>query len=115
MGARRVAEFPRVAEHAVGQPHRYGDAVGCAAVGSASGSPGLFAPRATLKYDVVTRCIPVISFGPGREPGKLDLVPCTPDAPEDEGVAMEFVYGGPVHLTVGAPYRLHDNRVPTQG
>ncbi len=59
---------------------------------------------------------------------------CTPDAAEDDGVAMGFVYDFPadrsdlvplagqtlqtvaaVHLTVRAPNRVHDNWVPTQG
>jgi carotenoid cleavage dioxygenase len=121
-----VQEFPRVDERLVGRRHRYGYAVGYAPESS-----GVSAPDAILKHDATTRRVQIATFGPGREPGEFVFVPSTPDAAEDDGVAMGFVYDrstdrsdlvlldgqtletvGTVHLPVRVPHGFHGNWVP---
>ena len=120
-------EFPRVDERRVGRRHRYGFAVGYA-----PGSAGLAEPDAILKHDTVTRTTQAVSFGSGREPGEFVFVPTGPDAAEDDGVAMGFVYDrasdrsdlvlldaqtletvASVHIPARVPHGFHGNWVPT--
>lgn len=121
-------EFPRVDERRVGLRHRYGYVVGYA-----PGSAGLTEPNAILKHDNVTRTTRTVTFGEGREPGEFVFVPASPDAAEDDGVAMGFVYDrvnnrsdlvlldaatletvGTVHIPTRVPHGFHGNWVPTQ-
>ncbi|MGH3723231.1 MAG: carotenoid oxygenase family protein [Mycobacterium sp.] len=121
-------EFPRVDERLVGRRHRYGYTVGYA-----PGSPGISAPDAILKHDVVSGSTRTVAFGPGREPGEFVFVPSAPDAAEDEGVAMGFVYDraadrsdlvlldgqtletvATVHIPARVPHGFHGNWVPTE-
>ncbi|MGO4444227.1 carotenoid oxygenase family protein [Mycobacterium sp. 2YAF39] len=120
-------EFPRVDERRVGRPHRYGYAVGYTA-----GSSGISAPDAILKHDLATGDAHSVSFGTGREPGEFVFAPSSPDAAEDDGVVMGFVYDrstdrsdlvlldgqtmetvATVHLPVRVPHGFHGNWVPT--
>lgn len=122
-------EFPRVDERLIGRRHRYGYAVGYA-----PGSAGISEPETILKHDTVTRSSRAVHFGAGREPGEFVFVPSTPDANEDQGVAMGFVYNhatdrsdlvmldaetletvGVVHLPVRVPHGFHGNWVPAEG
>ncbi|BBZ12674.1 carotenoid oxygenase family protein [Mycobacterium branderi] len=122
-------EFPRVDERLVGRRHRYGYAVGYA-----PGWAALTAPDAILKHDVVTRSTQAASFGSGREPSEFVFVPSAPDAAEDDGVAMGFVYDrttdrsdlvlldaqtlepiATVHLPARIPNGFHGNWVPAGG
>jgi carotenoid cleavage dioxygenase len=120
-------EFPRVDERLVGRRHRYGYAVGYS-----DGATGT--PDAILKHDAATRRTQSVGFGAGHEPGEFVFVPSTPDAAEDEGVAMGFVYDrstdrsdlvlldgqtletvATVHLPTRVPHGFHGNWVPTEG
>jgi len=83
----RGQEFPRVDERLVGRPHRYGYTVGF------SGSdPSDDQPEAVVKHDLHRQSTSVRGFGPDREPSEFVFVPASPDAAEDDGVAMGFVY-----------------------
>ena len=120
-------EYPRVDERLVGRQHRYGYAVGYA-----PGTPGLSAPDAILRHDLSSRRTQSVAFGPGREPGEFVFVPSTPDAAEDDGVAMGLVYNratdrsdlvlldgqtletvATVHLPARVPHGFHGNWVPS--
>jgi carotenoid cleavage dioxygenase len=120
-------EFPRVDERLVGHRHRYGYAVRFSDGATRT-------PDAILKHDVATRRTQAVSFGPGREPGEFVFVPPTPDAAEDDGVVMGFVYDrspdrsdlvlldgqtleavATVHLPVRVPHGFHGNWVPSAG
>jgi carotenoid cleavage dioxygenase len=120
-------EFPRVDERLVGRRHRYGYAVGYS-----DGTTGT--PDTVLKHDVTTKHAQSVGFGTGREPGEFVFVPATPDATEDDGVAMGFVYDrstdrsdlvlldgqtletvATVHLPARVPHGFHGNWVPTEG
>ncbi|MGV9676788.1 carotenoid oxygenase family protein [Nocardia sp. NPDC003482] len=80
----RPQEFPRVDERLTGRRHRYGyaPAVG---TGVASG-PRLY------KHDFVGGGALVREFGPGKALGEFVFQPSAPDAAEDDGVLMGFVY-----------------------
>ncbi len=120
-------EFPRVDERRVGRPHRYGYTVGYT-----SGSSGMSAPDKILKQDLHTKRTQSVAFGPDREPGEFVFVPSSPDAAEDDGVVMGFVYDrstdrsdlvlldgqtmetvATVHLPARVPHGFHGNWVPT--
>jgi carotenoid cleavage oxygenase len=120
-------EFPRVDERLVGRRHRYGYAVGYA-----SDPDGAVAPNALLKHDVDDRSTRTVEFGPGCQPGEFVFAPAAPDAAEDDGVVMGFVYDratdrsnlvlldgqtletvGAVHLPVRVPHGFHGNWVPS--
>ena len=125
----RPQEFPRVDERLVGRRHRYGYAVGYAPANRV-----ITAPEAILRHDMVTGARQTVGFGPGREPGEFVFVPSAPDAAEDDGVVMGFVYDraadrsdlvlldgqtldtvATVHLPARVPNGFHGNWVPSNG
>jgi carotenoid cleavage oxygenase len=80
----RGQEFPRVDERLVGKRHRYGYAP---TVGEgASGNEVL------LKHDLVGGNAQARSFGAGKALGEFVFHPSSPDAAEDDGVLMGYVY-----------------------
>ena len=83
----RPQEFPRVDERLVGLRHRYGYAV--EAIGNRD-RPG--ATESVIKHDLVSGKTIRRSFGPNSAPGEVVFVPNGPDAAEDDGVLMGFVY-----------------------
>jgi carotenoid cleavage oxygenase len=80
----RAQEFPRVDERRVGKPHRYGyaPAVGERAVGRSS----------LLKHDFIAGRAESQSFGVDKSLGEFVFHPSSPDAAEDDGVLMGYVY-----------------------
>lgn len=80
----RGQEFPRVDERLVGRRHRYGYAptVGRGAEGQ----------DALLKHDFVGGNSHARSFGAGKALGEFVFHPSSPDAAEDDGVLMGYVY-----------------------
>jgi carotenoid cleavage dioxygenase len=115
-------EFPRVDERVVSRRHRYGYSVASAI------RDGSSVPEAILAHDLVGGRTRRVEFGAGREPGEFVFVPSAPDAREDDGVVMGFVYDratdrsdlvlldaqtlqnvGTVHLPVRVPHGFHGN------
>ena len=89
----RGQEFPRVDDRVVGRRHRYGYAVGLAPAGAGNPYRDIaLAPTAVLKHDLVAGTTEARSLGAGAEPGELVFVADGPDAAEDEGVLMGYVY-----------------------
>lgn len=86
----RSAEFPRVADHLIGLPHRYGYMMGM----PEDASPGdpMRTSGAILKYDRKTGARTEIDFGRGRTPGEPVFVPSANAASEDDGYLMTFVH-----------------------
>lgn len=79
----RPQEFPRVDERRVGKRHRYGYAP---AVGNDDGGDTL------LKHDFVGGATAAHCFGADKIVGEFVFQPSSPDAAEDDGVVMGFVY-----------------------
>jgi carotenoid cleavage dioxygenase len=120
----RAQEFPRVDERLVGRRHRYGYAP--ASGGHLEGGATLF------KHDLRAGSTATRSFGAGKELGEFVFEPSSPDAAEDEGVLMGFVYDAPTDrselaildagtletvASIALPHRVpagfHGNWVPT--
>ncbi|ANW22669.1 carotenoid oxygenase family protein [Streptomyces clavuligerus] len=80
----RPQEFPRVDDRVVGRPHRYGYAMGALT--------GAIPTDAVLKHDLRAGTVTSRALGRGKEAGEFVFVPSRPDAAEDEGVLMGFVY-----------------------
>jgi carotenoid cleavage dioxygenase len=84
----RGQEFPRVDERLVGRRHRYGYSVGFeAADAEVAGVSHLL-----IKHDLASGRSETRSFGAGHEADEFVFVPSGPDAAEDDGVLMGFVY-----------------------
>ncbi|RHW24867.1 carotenoid oxygenase [Nocardioides immobilis] len=81
----RAQEFPRVDERRLGRRHRYGYAV-------AADLRDLSNNTLLHRHDRVAGTSTTRSFGPGRLAGEFVFVESGPDAAEDDGVLMGFVY-----------------------
>lgn len=79
----RPQEFPRVDERLVGRRHRFGYAPSFDDAENGS---------VLLKHDLVGRNSASRSFGPGTSVGEFVFEPSAPDADEDDGVLMGYVY-----------------------
>ncbi len=127
--ADEAEEFPRVDERVVSTRHRYGYGASLS-TGEAVGFDG----SRMLKHDLETGSLESHDFGPGRATGEGVFVPSSPDAAEDDGWIMSFVYdatddasdlvilaaqdlaGDPVatiRLPQRVPFGFHGNWVPT--
>jgi carotenoid cleavage dioxygenase len=82
----RAVEFPRCDERRTGRPHRYGYAV------YTEDDAREDARSALVKYDLRTGGAVVHAFGSGRMPSEGVFVPASPDAGEDHGWVMAYVY-----------------------
>ena len=81
----RGIEFPRIDPRREGLRHRYGYAA------STDTSDGIATAR-IVKYDVDNAVSEVHDFGSGRTPSEAVFVPASPDADEDEGFLLAYVY-----------------------
>ncbi|ORM32242.1 carotenoid oxygenase family protein [Williamsia sp. 1135] len=125
----RGQEFPRIDERLLGQPHRFGYTVGfdAAAVGEVE------RPQMLFKHDLVQQTSQTTGFGPGTQPGEFVFVAGDPEAAEDDGVLMGFVYDGSsnrsdlvildattleavarIHLPTRVPNGFHGNWIPAE-
>src|SRR5205823_13618119 len=124
----RGQEFPRVDERLVGRRHRYGYASG---VVEDADNHLDFGANALLKHDLVGGTTAIREFRSGAA-GEFVMAPSSPDAGEDEGVLMGYVYDrdrgasdlvlldaatledvAAVHLPIRVPYGFHGNWVPS--
>lgn len=80
----RAQEFPRVDERLVGKRHRYGYAPCFGAADDGS--------QMLLKHDLVGGGSTSRGFGPDKSLGEFVFAPVDPDAAEDDGVLMGYVY-----------------------
>jgi carotenoid cleavage dioxygenase-like enzyme len=85
----RAQEFPRIDERLTGLQHRYGYAAG---VGIAQMGGGSEVSTSVFKHDLQTGASTVHEMGPGRSTGEFVFVASSPDAGEDEGWLMGYVY-----------------------
>ncbi|OQS12973.1 carotenoid oxygenase [Nocardia donostiensis] len=121
----RPQEFPRVDERLTGRRHRFGYA--------AAVSDGVQPTGTLLKHDTLRGTTLARHFGPQKRVGEFVFHPAAPDAPEDDGVLMGFVYDADtdrsslqlldagsldtvaaVHLPHRVPAGFHGNWVPTE-
>ncbi len=79
----RGQEFPRVDERRVGRRHRYG---------YAPSIRGGEAADVLLKHDFIGGATQSRSFGDGKVLGEFVFEPSSPEAAEDDGVLMGYVY-----------------------
>lgn len=122
----RGQEFPRVDERLVGRRHRFGYAPAL--------REGVTADATLLKHDFAQRTTQTRSLGTDAEVGEFVFHPSTPDAAEDDGVLMGFVYDraadrsrlsildaqtleavADIRLPHRVPAGFHGNWVPTEG
>ena len=121
----RGQEFPRVDERVVGKPHRYGYAPTVGEDGTAGDS--------LIKHDLVGENTQSRAFGADKMLGEFVFHPSSPDAEEDDGVLMGYLYDRPTDrselavldartlqdvASVKLPHRVpagfHGNWIPTQ-
>ena len=80
-------EFPRIDERLVGKRHRYGYAP--------TVLEGIEGGDTLLKHDFVRGTTEARCFGPGKALGEFVFYHSAPDAAEDDGVVMGYVYDRP--------------------
>jgi carotenoid cleavage oxygenase len=122
----RSQEFPRVDDRVATRPHRYGYTVGFETV------DGRQEANVVLKHDLAQGTTQQREFAAGAQPDEFVFVPRSPDAGEDDGVLMGFVYDraadrsdlmvldagtletvAAVHLPARVPHGFHGSFVPT--
>ena len=123
-------ELPRVDERVVGRKHRYGYA---ASLGLGLPGNGDFDKSTLVKHDLATGGLEIHDHGPGRTTAEGVFVPRSPEAAEDDGWVLSYVYDARsgrsdlvvldaadftadpvavVHLPARVPHGFHGNWVP---
>lgn len=122
----RSQEFPRVDDRVVARPHRYGYTVGFPSLDDPAES------NVVLRHDLDRGTTQVRQLATGTQPDEFVFVPRSPDAAEDDGVLMGFVYDraddrsdllvldaasletvATVHMPTRVPHGFHGSFVPT--
>jgi carotenoid cleavage dioxygenase-like enzyme len=86
----QAAEFPRVPDSRVGQPHRYGYMMAVPEAANYDNPMSQFG--ALYKYDRVTGKRTDLNLGRGAIPGEPVFVPAANGVNEDDGYLMNYVY-----------------------
>ena len=81
----RSIEFPRIDPRREGLRNRFGYAI------STDASDGIAAEQ-LVKYDLDRKTSEIHDFGKGRSPSEALFVPAAPEAAEDEGFLLTYVY-----------------------
>jgi carotenoid cleavage dioxygenase len=126
----RLQEFPQYDHRLSGRRHRYGYSIGVEDPDVPRGSGPTF--DTLFKHDLSGGNSTSRRFGPGHAAGEFTFVPNAPDAAEDDGVLVGYVYDAgadrsdlmfldagtlesvaTVHLPVRVPAGFHGDWLPT--
>jgi carotenoid cleavage dioxygenase len=84
-------EFPRIDDRRLGRGYRYGYAL------QTTFGTGAITTDSLLKHDLHKGNTTTHRLGPHKYPSEFTFIPHSPQAPEDDGILMGFVYDASTH------------------